>query len=153
MDRHEHRIVDTKFRQLAPARDDNMWTVREETMANGLDQLLNVQQSALRVREMRQELLASNIANADTPNYKARDLDFSATLKQQVQQSAQPPNGKLAMTTTSPAHQTGKESGALAGAAKFRNDQQGSIDGNDVDVDKERMEFADNGVRYEASVD
>lgn len=121
-------------------------------MANGLDNLLNVQQSALRVREMRQELLASNIANADTPFYKAKDLDFSATLKQQVAQSSQAINGKLPMTTTSPAHQTGKDGGALSAVAQYRTDQQGSIDGNNVDVDKERMEFADNGVRYEATV-
>ena len=120
-------------------------------MASGLDDLLNVQESALRVRESRQELLASNIANADTPNYKARDVNFSEALKQ-VSQGKKGLSGQLAMTTTSGAHLTGKPTSAVGSMAKFRNDQQGSIDGNDVDADKERVEFADNGLRYEASV-
>lgn len=120
-------------------------------MPSGLNELLNMQESALKVREARQELLASNIANADTPNYKARDINFSQAL-QQVSQSRPGMKAALPLTVTSGAHQAGKSGGALAGAAQFRNDQQGSIDGNDVDIDKERMQFADNGVRYEASV-
>ncbi|TDK68316.1 flagellar basal body rod protein FlgB [Sapientia aquatica] len=120
-------------------------------MASGLDQLLNLQQSALRVREARQELLASNIANADTPNYKARDVDFSATLKK-VASGSQASSSNLPLTTTSPTHLTAKNSSSLAGSVQFRNDQQGRIDGNDVDTDKERMQFADNGLRYEATV-
>ena len=120
-------------------------------MASGLDQLLNLQQSALRVREARQELLASNIANADTPNYKARDVDFSATLKK-VASGSQASSSNVPLTTTSPTHLTAKNSSSLAGSVQFRNDQQGRIDGNDVDTDKERMQFADNGLRYEATV-
>lgn len=120
-------------------------------MAAGLDELLNVQQSALRVRENRQALLASNIANADTPNYKARDVNFSEALKQ-VTQSTQSLRAPAAMATTSPAHLKGKNSDPISGATQYRNDQQGSIDGNNVDIDKERMQFADNALRYEASV-
>ena len=120
-------------------------------MPSGLNDLLNIQESALRVREARQELLASNIANADTPNYKARDINFSEALKQ-VSQSKKAANAPLPMTVTAAAHQIGKVAGTQAGVVQFRNDQQGSIDGNDVDIDKERMQFADNGVRYEASV-
>lgn len=120
-------------------------------MISGLNQLLNLQESALRVRETRQELLASNIANADTPNYKARDINFSAAL-QQVVQSKLATGGTLPLTVTSALHQPGKPASALGGLTQFRNDQQGSIDGNDVDVDKERMQFADNGLRYDATV-
>jgi len=121
-------------------------------MPSGLDDLLNVQQSALRVREARQELLASNIANADTPNYKARDINFSEALKQVSQSQKKGPQGHLAMTATAAAHLAGKPSGKVSGMAQYRNDQQGSIDGNDVDTDRERVQFADNGLRYETSV-
>jgi flagellar basal-body rod protein FlgB len=125
-------------------------------MASGLDELLNVQQSALRVRENRQELLASNIANADTPNYKARDVNFSEALKQvankQATNSTQGLHAPLAMKTTSPGHIKGKTPGPVSGAVQYRSDEQGSIDGNNVDIDKERMQFADNAVHYEASV-
>jgi flagellar basal-body rod protein FlgB len=120
-------------------------------MASGLDELLNVQASALRVRENRQELLASNIANADTPNYKARDVNFSQALKQ-VTQSTQGLHAPLALTTTSEGHIASKAASPISGATQYRNDQQGSIDGNDVDIDKERMQFADNAVHYEATV-
>ena len=120
-------------------------------MASGLNELLNIQESALRVREARQQLLASNIANADTPNYKARDVNFSAAL-QQVSQARQSFGGPLALSTTSGAHIAGAVASAVSGATQYRNEQQGGIDGNDVDVDKERNEFADNGLRYEATV-
>lgn len=120
-------------------------------MAGGLDELFNLRQSALRVREARQELIASNIANADTPNYKARDIDFSAALKQ-VMQAKPSLQGALPLTTTSGAHLSGKNSTSVSGTIQYRNDQQGSIDGNNVDIDNERMQFADNAVRYEAAV-
>lgn len=122
-------------------------------MPTGLDQLLNVQASSLRVRESRQELLASNLANADTPNYKARDINFSATLKQ-VAQSQQSLKAPLALSATSGAHLAGSaaSAGPISGAVQYRNEQQGSIDGNNVDVDKERMAFGDNAVHYEATV-
>jgi len=122
-------------------------------MAAGLDELLNVQASALQVREARQGLLASNLANADTPNYKARDINFSATL-QKVAQARQGPNAPLPLTTTSPAHQIGKNAGAdlISGSTQYRNDEQGSIDGNNVDVDYERGQLGDNSAHYEATV-
>ena len=120
-------------------------------MPTGLNELLNTQESALRVRESRTELLASNIANADTPNYKARDINFSAALKQVVE-SKMGMKAPLVMTTTSNAHLAGKGVSPISGEIQFRNDQQGSIDGNDVDVDKERIQFTDNGVKYEATV-
>jgi flagellar basal-body rod protein FlgB len=127
------------------------FTQQEHIMASGLDQLLNLQQSALRVREARQELLASNIANADTPNYKARDINFSTTL-QNVANGKQGSNASLPLTTTAATHLTAKTSSSLNGSIQYRNDQQGRIDGNDVDTDKERMQFADNGLHYEATV-
>lgn len=119
-------------------------------MINKLDAALSFHQNALRVRGQRQELIAANIANADTPNYKARDLDFSAAMK-----SAMAGVTKEGFNTakTSPQHLDGTVSSvASAGNALFRPIIQGSVDGNTVDMDVERNQFADNAIRYEASL-
>lgn len=120
---------------------------------NKLDDALSFHQNALRVRGQRQELIAANIANADTPNFKARDIDFKSAM-----QSAVAGMGKEVFNTakTSAQHLDGMTSkGASNGAAGeplFRPIIQGSVDGNTVDMDVERNQFADNGIRYEASL-
>ncbi|MET3108466.1 flagellar basal-body rod protein FlgB [Oxalobacteraceae bacterium GrIS 2.11] len=124
----------------------------EAIMASGLDELLNVQQSALRVRESRQSVLASNLANADTPNYKARDIDFKATLQQVVKGRQSSAGGTLPLAATSAAHLKGKATESPGAAVQYRNEQQGSIDGNNVDVDRERMQFGGNDFNYQATV-
>jgi flagellar basal-body rod protein FlgB len=132
-----------------------VWLVQalEVSMAVGLSELLSVQQSALRLREARGELLASNIANADTPNYKARDINFSAAMQQATQAVKGGTQTSLPLAATSGVSLSGKSAGTVSGAAiQYRSNQQGSIDGNDVDTDSERMQFADNAVRYEATV-
>lgn len=119
-------------------------------MAGGLSDLLSAEVSALRLRETRGEVLASNIANADTPNYKARDINFAAAMQKAMGQSSQ---GGLQMAATSSGHLGGSKAADAANAPiQFRTDQMGSIDGNNVDTDNERMQFADNSVRYEATV-
>lgn len=119
-------------------------------MINKLDAALSFHQNALRIRGQRQELIASNIANADTPNYKARDLDFSSAMK-----SAMSGVTKEGFTTakTSAQHMSGTPlKNALSGDSLFRPIIQGSVDGNTVDMDVERNQFADNAIRYEASL-
>lgn len=113
---------------------------------NKLDAALNFHETALRVRGQRQELLAANIANADTPGYKARDINFADTFKQALAGSA----GGLQADTTTPGHLSttaSHQNGVL-----YRAMIQGSVDGNTVDMDVERAQFADNALRYEASV-
>jgi len=119
-------------------------------MVNRLDDaLLRFQQTALSLRAARQELLASNIANADTPNYKARDIDFASALRNAVAGSS----AGLAAAQTSPLHLEGKTGGSILGApVMYRKPVQPSADGNTVDMDVERAQFADNALRYEASV-
>jgi len=121
-------------------------------MIGKLDEALNFQQTVLRLRAERQQVLASNIANADTPNYKARDVDFNSALKQALAGSSAPAPSTL--TKTSPAHLAGTPGGTTASGAPllYRNATQGSVDGNTVDMDVERAQFADNALRYEASV-
>jgi flagellar basal-body rod protein FlgB len=116
-------------------------------MLNRLDDLLNFHQQALHIREQRQQVLASNIANADTPNYKARDLDFKAALQGALQGTGAA--GGVTMATTEPGHLAGKPGMAADANLLYRNPAQGSVDGNTVDMDAERAAFADNAVHYE----
>lgn len=116
---------------------------------NKLDEALRFHQTALSLRAARQELLASNIANADTPNYKARDVDFASALKNAIA-GAQP---QLPVATSSPLHLEGNTGNTLFGSpVMYRKPIQPSADGNTVDMDVERTQFADNALRYEASV-
>ncbi len=126
-------------------------------MMNKLDAALNFHQTALRVRNERQELLASNIANADTPQYKARDLDFKSAMQAALQPNPATgqTNGNGPLQQTNAAHLNGSGSNGYVGAAGdplFRSVVQGSADGNTVDMDVERNAYVDNGIRYEASL-
>jgi flagellar basal-body rod protein FlgB len=107
-------------------------------------------ETVLRLRAARQEVLASNIANADTPNYKARDFDFGRTL-QAALTSSEPPALPLAKTNPNHLDVTGGTSW-LEGQLQYRHDIQPSIDGNTVDVNTEMAHFTDNALRYQASL-
>ena len=122
-------------------------------MIGKLDQTLRFHQTALNLRAQRQELLASNIVNADTPNYKARDIDFSKALQSALTRSVPAP-ASGGMTKTAAAHLAGANTpGAIGGAPlMYRTGQQGSIDGNTVEMDVERNQFTDNALRYEAGI-
>ncbi len=118
-------------------------------MVSKLDEAFRFHQTALSLRAGRQELLASNIANADTPNYKARDIDFASALQGAMTGST----AKLEMTQSSSAHLQGTTNDSILGApALYRRPMQPSADGNTVEMDVERAQFADNALRYEASV-
>lgn len=122
-------------------------------MIGKLDDYLRFNEAALSLRSQRQQVLASNIANADTPNYKARDIDFAAALQATMTRST-PPAGVL--NATAPAHIGGSAQNGdiLADGTplQYRGVVQGAVDGNTVDMDVERNQFADNALRYEAGV-
>lgn len=127
-------------------------------MLNKLDSTLSFHQNALRVRGQRQELIAANIANADTPHYKARDIDFKSAM-QNAMAGAQgrAPQSSQSMAKTSSLHldgtpNNGGNSSNMSSETLFRPIIQGSVDGNTVDMDVERNQFADNAIRYEASL-
>ena len=117
-------------------------------MASKIDNALSFQQQALGLRAQRQQILAGNIANADTPNYKARDFEFSAALKEAV---AGRSSGNLTLATTNAAHLPGSVQESSA-RLLYRNPVQPSADGNTVDMDVERAQFSENAVQYEAGV-
>lgn len=106
---------------------------------------------ALQLRSYRQELLAANIANADTPNYKAVDFDFAQAL-QNATNPAGPQANPAALTATDAGHLSGHGVAAGQPPLLFRQPAQSSLDGNSVEMDAERAKFADNTVRYEAAL-
>jgi flagellar basal-body rod protein FlgB len=118
-------------------------------MSSRIDEMFQFQQVALNLRAARQELIASNIANADTPNYKAKDINFANALRGALAGTTE----KLPMTTSAPDHLHGNAAETVMGApVQYRVPLQPSADGNTVDMDVERAQFADNALRYEASV-
>lgn len=122
-------------------------------MLNKIDKEIAFVQSALNLRARRQEMLASNLANADTPNYKARDLDFAAALRSAMG-AAGGVGGPLAMKRTHGGHLDGAGAGnGAAPAVKYRSTVQPSLDGNTVDLDVERAHFAENALHYQFLLD
>ncbi|MGH6646143.1 MULTISPECIES: flagellar basal body rod protein FlgB [unclassified Aquabacterium] len=128
-------------------------------MLNRLTDTLNFQADALALRSERQRLIASNIANADTPGYQARDFDFASALRNATGQASSGASSlspaKLQLATASAGH-LGR-GGAPAGSKEatdmnYATPAQTNLDSNTVDMDRERATFADNTVRYEATL-
>jgi flagellar basal-body rod protein FlgB len=143
-------------------------------MNSRLTETLDFHANALLLRAERQKVLAGNIANADTPRYVSRDFDFKSALaaatahlggvapKSGPGADARPAtSGPVPVTVTSSGHLggiggigggTGGPGRLDATALKYRVTEQASVDGNTVDLDRERANFADNAVRYEAGL-
>jgi flagellar basal-body rod protein FlgB len=117
-------------------------------MIHRLTDSLNFQTEALVLRSERQRLIASNIANADTPGYVARDMDFATALRQATGQT---PNAG-AMAATAAGHLTGAAGARSEAQLRYATPSQTNLDRNTVDMDRERASFADNSVKYEATL-
>lgn len=109
-----------------------------------LDGLFKFSQDALNLHAYRQQLIASNIANADTPGYRARDVDFASALKNAQAGQVRPQMPAL--------QGAGEQAPPLGAELLYRSAVQRSVDGNTVDIDVERAQFAENAVRYEAQL-
>ena len=117
-------------------------------MTQPLDNYLGISPQALELSARRSEILAANMANADTPNYKAQDIDFKAALAASGSTSS-----SLPMVTTHAAHIPLNQPGdALTAQLKYRVPNAPSLDGNTVDEQMEQANFAENAVRYQASL-
>ncbi len=106
---------------------------------SAVERYFGIHAAALELRAQRLDLLASNIANAATPNYKARDLDFGAMLRSV--------SGNGALATDEPG-QIGNAPGGPAARPGFRVPVQASLDGNTVELSTEQTLFGENAVRY-----
>ena len=130
-------------------------------MPLNLDSYLGIQPDALKVYSQRAEVLAANLANADTPGYQARDIDFRAALAAADPQSPQGPQGtratpgSLQLAATSPLDVTAQDgAGALSTTQylKYRIPLAPSLDGNTVNSQVEEAKFAQNSVRFQATL-
>ncbi|MDR1276850.1 MAG: flagellar basal body rod protein FlgB [Candidatus Accumulibacter sp.] len=117
-------------------------------MFSKLDNAFAFQSTALGLRAYRQQVLAGNVANADTPHYKARDFDFTEALKEAMSGRS---SGAISLMTTNARH-LDAGGAPLSPRLDFRTPSQDSVDGNTVDMDIERGEFAENAIRYEAGL-
>lgn len=114
-------------------------------MISRLTNDLDFQSQALVLRAERQRLIAGNIANADTPGYKARDFDFASALRAAT--------GNASTGETIARGVVGEENGtSLPTALRYAVPAQTNLDNNTVDMDRERSAFADNSVKYEATL-
>ena len=118
-------------------------------MPINFDKALGSHEKALLLQSRRTSILASNIANADTPGYKARDMDFSQALKQAKFNTDSP----ASLKTTHTAHISGVSKGVFSEVEmNYRTPSQSSLDGNTVELQKEQAAFAENAVRYQATL-
>jgi len=115
---------------------------------------MDFQAQALQLQAERGRVLASNIANADTPNYKARDFNFQQALAAATAGSgaARGAGTAVAVAVTRPGHMTTPSAVGANPPLLYRAPLQNSVDGNTVDLDVERANFAENSVRYEATL-
>lgn len=116
---------------------------------------LDFHAKALVLRAERQRIIASNIANADTPGYAGRDINFKDAMNEAIGASGQSLSPSASSDGTSnPRHIALQASTATLGstALKYTTQTQPAMDGNSVDMDRERANFVDNSVRYEATL-
>jgi flagellar basal-body rod protein FlgB len=116
-------------------------------MPVGLDSYLGVHAEALKVQTQRMDVLANNLANVDTPGYKARDIDFRTALA-----AAGSVQGGVTLTTTDSKHIAINATSDGGAALKYRVPLAPSLDGNTVDSQQEQAAFADNTVHYQATL-
>lgn len=109
-----------------------------------MDSILGVHEAALLFRARRMEVLAANLANADTPQYKARDVEFSSVLQGKMANGA-------SLAVTDPRHIAASPP-AAASELKYRLPHQPAQDGNTVEADLELARYAENAVSYQASL-
>ncbi len=109
--------------------------------------VLGFDSRALSIASQRMQILASNLANSDTPHYKAKDLNFAAAMQAQEQQLNQP-----YLQTTNAQHLSGLPPMAAQGVVQYRIPTQPSLDGNTVDAQMEEAAFSDNTMHYQATL-
>lgn len=120
-------------------------------MAFKISENFDLMTQALHYRKIRQDLIASNIANVDTPFYKPKDIRFEEVLEKEVQGDEN--SHKLQLATTSPMHLKGFDDGDdLKPTIFYRDGHLARNDGNSVDIDVETTEMAKNDIAYNATI-
>jgi len=123
-------------------------------MAFEISKSFNILEKSLHYRKIRQDLIASNIANADTPFYKSRDIRFEDALENEVKKVFNEPSKKLELARTNPMHLEPKDiEDEDKPVVFFRDGHLTRNDGNDVDIDVETTEMAKNNIAYNATIE
>jgi len=117
-------------------------------MRFNLDKAMGIHETALYVRAKRNAVISSNLANSDTPEYKARDIDFRSVLKNAAGVESQ---GSL-KTTDAKHIQMTRGNDAKSAELLYRHPWQPSIDGNTVDAQIEKAKFAENAMQYQTTL-
>ena len=115
-------------------------------MSINFEKAFGIHEAALTLRSQRAEVLAANLANADTPNYKAKDIDFAAALKNAQGQQ----NSSLKLTHNN--HIDSRYGGEIPGLSYRIPMQPDTGDGNSVEAQVEQAKFAENAMQYQASL-
>lgn len=111
-----------------------------------LNDEFGIYEKSVKLRARRSEVLANNLANADTPGFKARDLDFRHILQEQA-------GRQTALKATNKAHfRTSSPNATAMGNLQYRIPHQPSVDGNTVEPELEQARFSENAMRYQASL-
>ena len=110
---------------------------------NEIKKNINMLGASLSLRAKRNEILASNIANAATPNFKARDIDFDTEIKKYQK------NGPIQVTH---AEHLSIKRPVAPGKVLFRENVNPSLDGNTVELAVEQLQFAENSMRYQSTL-
>lgn len=118
-------------------------------MPLNLDQLFASHLHALQIGNRRIELLAANIANADTPGYLARDIDFRSAMQNAADAGA---GHSVQLRATQAGHMNTSDRGLEFAPARYRTAVQPSLDGNTVDTERESAAIAEAAIRYEAAL-
>ena len=122
-------------------------------MISRLTASLDFHAQALSLRAERQRIIASNIANADTPGYQARDFDFASALRQATGQGAGSGSGQLGSSIgVGIANAVMSPGGRAVPTLRYAVPAQTNLDSNSVDMDRERAAFVDNSVKYESTL-
>jgi flagellar basal-body rod protein FlgB len=109
------------------------------------DNIFGIHERALVLRSQRAEVLSTNLANADTPGYQARDFDFKAMLNREM-------SGGVHMRTTHAGHIQSEQGVVPPAQLLYRVPSQPSLDGNTVDTEREHAAFGANAIEYQASL-
>jgi flagellar basal-body rod protein FlgB len=117
-------------------------------MSISFDKALGIHEKALGFRAQRAEVLSNNIANADTPNYRARDLDFATVLAEQNDKTSRK---QVSLSRTDNQHIPAAGVELADPALRFRTPFHPSIDQNTVDMQQEQANYAENSVQFQAS--
>ncbi len=135
---------------LLKPKPTKLWSTSEgfPDMSISFDKALGIHEKALGFRAQRAEVLANNIANADTPNYKARDMDFSSVLAAEADKQQ---NGRIALDRTNSRHIEAEGLAMMDDTLQYRTPMQPSIDQNTVDAQIEQSNYTENAVGFQAS--